>query len=75
MTVEVVRGDVDLVRFRRGGDFHGLPHAVPRRIDDGDVHGLLESALQRAGEVSDPDYVEVEPDELEPDENATDEPT
>jgi hypothetical protein len=35
---------------------HGLPV-----VDD--VHGLLEAALERAGEVSDPDYVEVPPDE------------
>jgi hypothetical protein len=37
---------------------HGLPI-----VDD--VHGALQDALEAAGEVSDPDYVEVEPDEAE----------
>ncbi len=41
MAIEVVRGDVDLMRVGGCGDFHRLPDAVPWRIDDGHVHRLL----------------------------------
>ena len=41
VAVEVVRRHVDLVRLGAGRDLHRLPHAVPGRVDDGHVHGLL----------------------------------
>ena len=41
MAVKIVRGDVDLVRLGGGGDFHRLPHAIPGRVDNGDIHRLF----------------------------------
>ncbi len=41
MAVEIVRRDVDLKGVRRGGDLDRLPHAVPHRVDDRDIHRLL----------------------------------
>jgi len=41
MAVEIVRGDVDFEVLGGGGDFHGLPHPVPRRVDDRDIDRLF----------------------------------
>jgi hypothetical protein len=41
MPVKIMRGDVDLEVLGGGCDLHGLPHAVPRCVDDGDVHRLF----------------------------------
>ena len=41
MAVEIMRGDVDLEVFGGGGDLHRLPHPVPGRVDDRDVHRLF----------------------------------
>ena len=40
-SVEIVRGHVDLVRVRHAGDLDRFPHPVPRRVDDGHVHGVV----------------------------------
>ena len=41
MAVEIMRGDVDLEMLGGSGDLHRLPHPVPGRVDDRDVHRLL----------------------------------
>ena len=55
--VEIVGGHVHLVGVRHVRDLHRLPYSVPRRVDDGHVHGVVleertvvatsEQALQR----------------------------
>src|SRR3546814_7595112 len=35
MAVKIVRSDVDIERFRRIGDLHRLPYAIPYGIDNG----------------------------------------
>src|SRR5262249_40589914 len=41
MAIEIMRRDIDLESFRRGRNLHGLPHAVPRSVDDCDIDRLL----------------------------------
>src|SRR3546814_13750444 len=46
MAVKIVRSDVDIERFRRIGDLHRLPYAIPYGIDNGHVHRLLSEVRQ-----------------------------
>jgi hypothetical protein len=41
MAVKIMRRDVDLEMFGGGSDLHRLPHPVPGRVDDGDIHRLF----------------------------------
>ena len=41
VAIEIMRRDVHFVVFGCGCDLHRLPHPVPGRVDDRDVHRLL----------------------------------